>query len=53
MRDMMHTRPMPKVAKRKYYAVRRGREGPKIYENWDEVFSGIYHYIMYLTIIIF
>lgn len=28
---------MPKAAKKKYYAVRRGREGPKIYETWDEV----------------
>ena len=28
---------MPKAGRKKYYAVRRGREGPKIYETWDEV----------------
>jgi viroplasmin and RNaseH domain-containing protein len=25
------------MAKTKFYAVRRGREGPKIYDNWSEV----------------
>lgn len=28
---------MPKASKIKYYAVRIGREGPKIYKSWDEV----------------
>ncbi|GJE87828.1 ATP-dependent DNA helicase PIF1 [Phanerochaete sordida] len=27
---------MPKAARKKYYAVRRGREGPRIYDTWDE-----------------
>lgn len=28
---------MPKAAKTKYYAVKLGREGPQIYNTWDEV----------------
>lgn len=28
---------MPKASKNKYYAVKLGREGPKIYNTWDEV----------------
>jgi hypothetical protein len=28
---------MPKSSKNKYYAVKLGREGPKIYNTWDEV----------------
>ncbi|KAJ3556482.1 hypothetical protein NM688_g2009 [Phlebia brevispora] len=28
---------MPKAAKTKYYAVKIGKEGPKIYDSWDEV----------------
>jgi hypothetical protein len=28
---------MPKASKKKYYAVRSGREGPKIYDSWEEV----------------
>lgn len=28
---------MPKAAKRKWYAVRMGWDGPKIYETWEEV----------------
>ncbi|EKM60760.1 uncharacterized protein PHACADRAFT_189886, partial [Phanerochaete carnosa HHB-10118-sp] len=27
---------MPKAGRKKYYAVRRGREGPKVYETWEE-----------------
>ncbi|KIP08539.1 hypothetical protein PHLGIDRAFT_375611 [Phlebiopsis gigantea 11061_1 CR5-6] len=33
----MATRAMPKASKKKkFYAVRRGREGPKIYDDWEE-----------------
>ncbi|TFY61108.1 hypothetical protein EVG20_g7185 [Dentipellis fragilis] len=28
---------MPKAPRKKYYAVKIGREGPRIYETWDEV----------------
>lgn len=28
---------MPRATRRKYYAVRTGREGPKIYDTWAEV----------------
>lgn len=38
----MLARSMPKATKKKYYAVRRGREGPRIYETWDEVLSQLY-----------
>lgn len=31
---------MPKAPRKKYYAVRVGRQGPNIYETWDEVSSG-------------
>ncbi|KAA1468462.1 hypothetical protein DENSPDRAFT_466766 [Dentipellis sp. KUC8613] len=27
---------MPKAPRKKYYAVKIGREGPRIYETWDE-----------------
>lgn len=30
---------MPRAERQKYYAVRRGREGPKVYESWEEVSS--------------
>ena len=30
---------MPKAAKQKYYAVKIGREGPKIYTTWQEVLT--------------
>ena len=37
----LHTSPvMPKAPRKKYYAVRVGREGPKIYDTWEEVGLG-------------
>lgn len=35
---------MPKADKIKFYAVRSGREGPKIYHTWDQVSS---HHILH------
>ncbi|KAI9572608.1 hypothetical protein HD554DRAFT_2014267 [Boletus coccyginus] len=32
---------MPKAPRKKYYAVRVGREGPKIYDTWEEVGCGL------------
>jgi hypothetical protein len=32
---------MPKIKTVKYYAVRVGRDGPRIYDNWDEVSATI------------
>lgn len=32
-----YTSAMPKAPKKKYYAVKVGQEGPKIYESWQEV----------------
>ncbi|KAL4069351.1 hypothetical protein J3A83DRAFT_3524499 [Scleroderma citrinum] len=32
---------MPKSARRKYYAVRVGREGPKVYETWPECHANV------------
>ena len=31
---------MPKAPRKKYYAVRVGREGQKIYDTWEEVGTG-------------
>ncbi|OAX43617.1 hypothetical protein K503DRAFT_680682 [Rhizopogon vinicolor AM-OR11-026] len=36
---------MPKAARNKYYAVRIGREGPKIYDTWAEVIN-VFHHLM-------
>ncbi|KAJ7102321.1 hypothetical protein B0H15DRAFT_324997 [Mycena belliarum] len=33
---------MPKAPK--FYAVSKGREGPKVYDNWDEVKENVSRY---------
>jgi ATP-dependent DNA helicase PIF1 len=35
---------MPKASKNKYYAVKLGREGPKIYNTWDECNTNVSRY---------
>lgn len=36
--DFVHSQEnIPKSSRRKYYAVHVGREGPKVYETWQEV----------------